>query len=206
MQKPVLYIDTREPRRQREIVSRLAQYEGFEVHEVALEIGDYVTEHAVCERKTASDLLQSSKDGRLFQQLGAGIISDKAYMLLITGKTEPMDAVVGLVSSVLVRYPGYTVVHEEKEWIGLWIMVKWMKKVEQGVTARPHRLPGTVLVAKLFGVSLHTAEDLMRNYVGLESVLDALRERPQRLKQVYGIGDRKLVEMQERVKRWRLVY
>jgi len=90
--------------------------------------------------------------------------------------------------------------------MGVWLMVKWMKKVEQGAVGRPHRVPGKVLVAKLFGVSLHTAEDLMRNYQGLDSVLTTLRERPQRLKQVYGIGDRKLVEMQERVKRWRLVY
>ena len=204
--KPVLYIDTREPQRLREIVTRVARYEGFEVHEVALEIGDYVTEHAVCERKTAQDLLQSSKQGRLFEQLGKGLTTEKEYMLLVVGMCEPKDAIVGLLASVLTRYPGFRVLHEEKEWLALWIMTKWFKKVEQGATARPHRLPGTVLVAKLFGVSLTTAEDLMRNYKGLESVLTTLKERPQRLTQVYGIGDKKLVEMQERVKRWRLVY
>jgi len=202
---PVLYVDTRE-QKYREIVARIARYEGFEVHEVALEIGDYATKHAVCERKTAQDLLQSSKQGRLFQQLGKGLTTDKEYMLLVVGTCEPKEAVAGLIASVLARYPGYRVLHEADPVFGCWAMVKWMKKVEQGAVDRPHRLPGAVLVAKLFGVSLHTAEDLMRNYVGLEGVVEALQKRPQRLKQVYGIGDKKLVEMQERVKRWRLVY
>ena len=206
MKQAVLYIDTREPQKVRELVARIARYEGFKVYEVALEVGDFATEHAVCERKTAQDLLQSSKRGRLFEQLGKGLIADKEYMLLVVGMCEPKDAIVGLLASVLTRYPGFRVLHEEKEWLALWIMTKWFKKVEQGATARPHRLPGTVLVAKLFGVSLHTAEDLMRNYAGLEGVVEALQKRPQRLKQVYGIGDKKLVEMQERVKRWRLVY
>jgi len=205
-QPKVLYIDTREPQKLRDIVKRVARYEGFVIHEVALEVGDYATEHAVCERKTAEDFLQSSKQGRLFSQLGKGLTMDKEYMLLVTGTCDPVDAIVGLLASVLARYPGYRVLHEEKEWLGLWTMVKWFKKVEQGATSRPHRLPGAVLVAKLFGVSLTTAQDLMQNYQGLESIFDTLRTRPQRLKEVYGIGDKKLVEIQERVRRWRLVY
>jgi len=200
----VLYVDTRE-QKYRKIVARLARYEGFEVQERPLEIGDYATEHAVCERKTAQDLLQSSKQGRLFVQLGKGLTTDKEYMLLVTGMCEPKEAVAGLLASVLARY-GYRVLHTEDPVFGCWVMVKWMKKVEQRAVGRPHRLPGVVLVAKLFGVSLTTAEDLMRNYQGLQSVVEALQTRPERLKLVYGIGDKKLVEMKERVKRWRVVY
>lgn len=201
----MFYIDSRE-QIYRSVVATIAEREGFKSHEWALEFGDYATEHAIAERKTAQDLLQSSKQGRLFEQLGKGLIDDKAFLLLVTGLCEPVDAIVGLIASVLVRYPDYTVIHETDEVLGLRVMVKWFKKIEQGAQARPHRLPAKVLVAKLLGVSLYTAEELINNYSGLYSLMDTLENNPDRFKQIYGIGDKRLEEMQQRVTHWRVVY
>jgi ERCC4-type nuclease len=201
----LLYIDTRE-QVFRGIVAQLAKHEGFRVHEMALDFGDYETEHAVAERKTASDLLGSSKDGRLFRQLGKGLIKDKEYMLLITGTIEPVDAIIGLYASVLVRYPDYKVVWKQDFNMGIQIMLKWFKKIEEGASGKPHRLPADVLIAKLLGVPLTAADELLYNYSGLTNLIAALETDPEKFKLIYGIGDKRLEEMKRRVKTWKEIY
>ncbi|RLC78297.1 MAG: hypothetical protein DRJ03_25480 [Chloroflexi bacterium] len=200
----VLFIDSREPKQVTSVVQRIAAYEGLRCHVTPLEYGDYATEHAVCERKTAEDLLASSKDGRLFRQLGHALAVDKEMMLLVTGTTEPVDALYGLIASVMVRY-GFQVLHEQSEQAGLWIMVKWLKKCEQRAQGRPHKLAVEVLVAKLLGVPLNVAQHIVVQYKPRE-LFALVTQGAEELKQVPGVGKRRIEQMQARMEQWLRYY
>jgi len=203
----VLDIDTKEPEQIRYIVATFAKHEHMVPHETPLTFGDYSTNRAICERKTAVDLLESSKGKkRLFRQLGSGLVESRDFMLLVTGVAEPIEAVGGLIASVIIRYPDYKVIWVENEPLALLTMVKWFKKKSEDIDNKPHLLPGTVIVAKLFGLTITSAQDLMQHYNSLFKVVQILGKDPNKLLEIYGIGEKKLTEMKQRVLKWQERY
>lgn len=207
-------IDTREPKKWRRRVKKLAEKEGFEdVREIALSFGDYATEHVVVERKALMDLMSSIFDKRYSKQL-EGLetmmdVDEKHGFLLVHGsiqelyevrkqvgiRIDPM-MIFGAISSIVAR-SGMQLIWVEDEYNAAVIMVKVMKKIEEGKWCKPRKRDVRKLMSRALGISEGELKGLLMHFLTLEQVALADKEE---LMEVFGIGPKKADEI------WRIFH
>lgn len=216
-----LYVDSREPIE----VRRLALQRGFK--QVALDFGDFQSEKCVFERKDIGDLVNSifaryGGSSRLFNQLERMFDycskTGKVGFLLITGKIEDVErqflergqrlnrfAIYGAIGSVVVRYDFNIIWIEQPVEHWLEIIRKVAEKVEEGKTLLPKRRKlkeysksrSVAIVSRALEVSPSVASKLVDKFGNLYGVITALKERPQDVLIMDGIGERTFKKMKE---------
>lgn len=201
-----LKVDTRE-QEMREVVPRIAKVEGVQCIEEALPIGDYESPHAICERKTAEDLVRSINNGRVYKQLGKALTTKKEFMLLITGSYDAADKIItGFVASSLVRYPNFRILWITDEYVAIWTMIKWFKKVESIGVSSPHFLPPEVIVSKLFDIPIKPAKTIVKKYIGMRSLISVILSDPKELEKISGLGKVRVSRMKSSIDKWKNRY
>jgi len=202
-----LYIDSREPKRWRNMVEKLAKKEGFECHTIALTYGDYLTDHAVVERKSIIDLMTSMFDKRFEQQseglsarmneegkLGFLLVHgsiDEAYQVKKDfGGPDPM-VIFGAASSLVVRN-NLQLIWIESDHHAVVTMVKILRKIEEGKWSKPRVRNVPTLIARMLGVTEGELKGLMKTFGSLTNIGLATDKD---LQKVFGIGPRKAREI-----------
>jgi len=205
-----LIIDSREPQVWKDAIQRLAKHEGFEVNIQPLKFGDYMTSKAIVERKSIFDLLSSIFDKR-YERQQEGIclqadVEDKIPFILIHGSIQEAKEVydqlnihgdpyvaIGAISSLVTRM-GANVIWVPTDQEAMMVLVKVLKKVEEGKWLQPRRRDPKVLAARLLGITTWQLDDLLDRCGSLVGIGLASEKT---LRQVYGIGERKANRIKE---------
>jgi len=200
---PNLYIDSREPERWKKLVETIAAKEGFTPIVMPLTYGDYMTEHAIVERKSIFDLMSSVLDKR-YEKQEEGLTlkaetENKIPFLLVHGSIreayesrkqfgtpDPMLAF-GAISSMAAR-SGFQLLWVTDDYEAAVVMVKILKKIEEGKWLVPRKRNTLILAARLLGVNIRQMEALMDKYGSLVEVGLATKSG---LQEVHGIGPAK---------------
>lgn len=207
-----LFVDSREP----EDCRRAAINAGF--IQMALDYGDYQSDECVFERKEIGDLVNSifaryGQTSRLFEQMDAMFDycerSEKVPWLLISGNMERVEqqfkernqtlnrqAIYGALASVSVRY-GVHIIWSERSFTELLELIKSIaEKVKEGKLNQPirrklkefSRWRSVATIANALQISPKIAEDCVKKFGGLYGTLDAVKNRPQDVLVMSGIG------------------
>ncbi|MFH1978228.1 MAG: ERCC4 domain-containing protein [Candidatus Aenigmatarchaeota archaeon] len=106
MEKPVIYVDTRE----RSTVLGYLE-EKAEVKKIKLDTGDFLcSDRVVCERKTTADFLSSISDQRIFKQLEK-LVEYQKPVIILEGNQDVLfsngmhpNTIRGVLSSIAIDY------------------------------------------------------------------------------------------------------
>jgi len=207
-----MFVDSREPTD----IKAAAVRAGFIV--MALDHGDFQSSKCVFERKDVGDLVNSTfarygETPRLFDQMDRLFdycqTVEKVPVLLICGKLSSVEqqfaergqklnraSIYGAVASVMVRYAVNVFWSEQPFEEVLEIIAKVSEKVEEGKLLLPMRRKlkefsrsrSVASVANSLQVSAKVAEQLIKKFGGLYGILDAIKNQPQNILVMEGIG------------------
>ena len=194
---------------------------------MALDVGDYSTDHIIFERKKTSDLVASiygryGDTSRLQDQcerlFTACNEKERLPWLIITGKLSDVEeqckkrkqvlnknAVYGAVASVMVRYNINILWTEQaaSEWLPE--IKSIAEKVDEGKYLLPQRKSlhqfasnrNVASICRTLEVNPKIAEILVKKFGSLYGVLDACKNRPTEILIIDGIGQRTLQKFKE---------
>lgn len=156
----------------------------------SLEIGDYVIQNIVIERKTFSDLISSMISKRLFQQLNQ-LQQYEKKMLILEGRHELKEdfflnpnSYKGLILSILLNHQVPIIYTENEEQTADYLMLLAKQQVKQNQEMSFHsRIPKTEQEQKKYilesfpGIGPKTAEKLLNEFKNLKNIFNASEEQ-----------------------------
>jgi len=194
---------------------------------MALDVGDFSTDHVVFERKKTNDLVQSifaryGKPSRLQNQcerlFNACHDKDRIPWLLVTGKLSDVEqqfkerkqslnraAIYGAIASVTVRY-AINILWTEQTAIEWLTEIKAIaEKIDEGKYLLPHRktlgeFSGNRRMASIcraLDLTPKIAEKLQKKFGSLYGVLEASKNHPSDILVIEGISTRTLQKIRE---------
>ena len=194
---------------------------------MALDVGDFSTDHIIFERKKTNDLVQSifaryGQTSRLQDQcerlFAACNEKERLPWLLITGKLSDVaedfkkrkqtlnkSAVYGAVASVMVRYAINILWTEQvaSEWLAE--IKSIAEKVDEGKYLLPQRKSlkqfasnrNVASICRTLEINPKLAETLNKKFGSLYGILDACKNHPSNILLIDGIGMRTLQKFKE---------
>lgn len=193
-------VDTREPSSKYEFLSAAFPNHSFE--QVALNEGDFATQHVIVERKTISDLYGSiigskGKKGRFEDQVLRLACHDKIVLLLITGnifefiesskkrgRVIDTSIIYGAIGSVSCRERIH-VMWIEHEYNALLSMIAFMNKVNDGNYSMSSRRDPDILLARYFKLTPTQWKNVRKKF---NSLLQLSSASEKELMEIKGIG------------------
>jgi len=189
-------------REERSTIPGLLALDGLSCESAQLAVGDYIlSDRLVVERKTATDLIASIKDRRLWEQMGRLKEAYPIIILILEGAPTrfPSEGWKGALGSVMTM-GGVSIIQtldaeETAEWIA-----RLARREERGPTSArggkrkskdPDRLLEAVL-SSLPGISSKGAERLLDHFGNLNAVFAADAEE---LEKIPGIGRKRATEL-----------
>lgn len=203
----VITIDAREPAALITYLKR--KYKGkIEFVTKLLDEGDFVTDHAIVERKEIGDLYSSIMDGRLKNQcckmstqqgkvpilIVHGNLQEKAKELRIKKKIFINEQMVySTLAEIQCRYQ-IMIVWTEDIKTAMPIMVSLIQDIEEGKWGSPATCKPEQLFARLFKINTKQYLELVKNVGSIREIADAT---PTKLMAIKGIGEAKAKHIKE---------
>jgi ERCC4-type nuclease len=187
--KPIIFCDYRE----KKIIEILKCFDDIRIVEENLEIGDFLIENLIIERKSSEDLKNSIIDKRFFEQIKN--LKDKRSLIIIEGETNEIGAIARIVAE------GVSVVFTRDEFQTAELLRKIALKINENVNiiktkiikkGKSEKEKILSIILSFPGISYKNAEKVLKKF---ESIKDFVNSSKSKLRAIFGKRGEKIYEI-----------
>jgi ERCC4-type nuclease len=189
--KPIIISDYRE----KKIVEILKCFDDIKVVEENLEIGDFLIENLIIERKNVEDLKNSVFDKRFFEQIEN--LKDKKSLIIVEGNVN--DELIGAIARIIAE--GVSIVFTKDEFQTAELLRKIALKIGEKAKiiktkikkkGKTEKEKIKAILMSFPGVSYKTAEEIIKKF---ESIKDFVNSSKSKLRALFGKRGEKIYEI-----------